>query len=71
MALSKDLHRAVGREQNALGLFNPDTLRNQSAMENILLNAQAMENSGLVPTSRIQQLTAKAIEHGKSLGVIL
>ena len=70
MALGDEIHKAVGAEQQTLGLFNAANLKTQSAIDNIALNAEAMVNSGRVPITCIQNLAAQAVQHGQNLGVV-
>lgn len=66
VAMSRDVHTAVGREQAKLGLHDPKKLVNQTALENIELNARAMRNAG-VPEPVIQALKTEALKHAANV----
>lgn len=66
VAVSRDIHVAIGREQRALGLFDRSKLSGMSATENIELNMLAMRRAG-VPEEVIQVLREEALRHAASL----
>lgn len=66
VAVSREMHVAIGREQRALGLFDRSKLSGMSATENIELNMLAMRRAG-VPEDVIQVLRAEALRHAASL----
>jgi hypothetical protein len=70
MALSSPIHKAVGAQQAALGLNNPETLGKMSALENIESNAVAMVRAGGIPLDAIEKQIGQAVEHGQNLGQI-
>ncbi len=66
VALSKEMHDAVGREQRKLGLFEESKLKKMTYQENIALNERAMQNAG-VPQDVIQVLKSEALRHAATL----
>lgn len=66
VAVPRDLHTAIGREQRALGLFDRTKLAGMSATENIELNVLAMRRAG-VPEHVVQTLRQEALKHASSL----
>jgi hypothetical protein len=66
VAVPRDLHTAIGREQRVLGLFDRTKLAGMSAVENIELNAVAMRRAG-VPEHVVQTLRQEALKHASSL----
>jgi RHS repeat-associated protein len=66
VALSHDLHVAIGREQRALGLYDRAKLAKMTAAENVELNALAMRRAG-VSEHVTQTLMKEALKHAKTL----
>jgi hypothetical protein len=66
VALGKEMHKRVGREQRRLGLFDKRKLEKMSARENIELNAEAMKRAG-VPDYVIEVLKRDALRHAAML----
>ena len=67
VAVSKEVHAAIGEEQRALGLFDEAKVANMTAEQNINLNALAMRRAGGVPEYVINQLKEQALEHANTL----
>lgn len=66
VAVPREMHTAIGREQRALGLFDRTKLAGMSAAENIELNVLAMRRAG-VPGHVIQTLRQEALKHAATL----
>lgn len=66
VALSHDEHVAVGRQQRAMGLYDPANLRPMSAPAIIDANVEAMRRAGVRPEV-IEVLRREALRHAASL----
>jgi hypothetical protein len=66
LAVGSELHKKIGVEQRALGLFNPKVLQGLSADEVISRNVLALRRAG-VPEETITLLEKKVRQYAATL----
>jgi hypothetical protein len=70
IALTKEQHERVNREQRTLKLWDPENLGRLSPMQVIELNREALLNAKVVPPENVEILYREAVRHAEEIGAV-